>query len=464
MNGGDCRTRINTARALGAAAMSLLVLLAASGSASAGPPGAWSKVTGPDQNYLEIGVARTGGGTLHVLWTKGKSVLNTRISADAKTVSAPSTVFTYGDAVNNDVALIAAPGGLRAFFAGLYNHHPLDSVLATATSTNGTSWSVQPTPASDGTTGNRSPVYVAAGIGGAIEKNGVPISIWGDSGGGAAGYHEGLSSSDPDVHFGGSSATVDGPNAAVDSVTGQVAIAWNDIDSARVLVQSVSPAGGRLKTPGGQAPDGLERVAMTGRQGAAGIYVAYLNGTNSFTSRPAIWRVGAANGMVLSNVTGARFMGVASAPQGRLWAFWMRKSPALQIFAARSNPAATAFGAIVTLKPPVGMNVGYSLEGEGSRGPLDLLALVASSSSNIANWHQRVLPGLSLKATGGKGKATFKVTDVGAPVSGATVSFAGKSKTTGPKGKVTISAKPGKRTATATKAGYTKATRNVTVK
>ena len=454
------------------AALTVVILTALVAPAQAGPPGRWTKVHDADANTTEVGVARTAGGVLNVLWPRdaGHAVLNTQLSANARTRSGPHTVFAYADAVNSSLSLLPAPGGgLRAFFAGLSDGHSLDGVMATATSADGVSWAVQDTPASDGRTGSRSPVYAAAGIGGTIGTDGTPISIWGDSAPGAAGYHVGTSSTEPDVHFGGSGASVTGPNAAVDSETGQVVIAWNDLDAEQTLVQSISPAGPRTSAPGGGAPDPLERVGMTGRDGG-GIFVAYLRGTNQFLGRVTVWRVGAPDPVRgLPGTRGARFPGVTRGPSGRLWAFWADTvQNATRVLAARSNAEATRFGARVPVKLPGGASSTlFSLEGEGTApgGMLDLVALV-EQPDGIANWHQRVEPGISLRAKAlGGGEVRFKTRDAGEKLK-TTIEFAGETKQTGEDGKVVISAEPRRKKyrAKATRAGYHPATRRVRVK
>jgi hypothetical protein len=430
--------------------------------AAAGPPGTWSRVTNADSNTQEVGVARTADGVLHVLWTQGKSVVSSELSADAKSVSGPSTVFTYPTEPNSGVSLLAGPAGLRAFFSGLYPDNPLDGVMATATSTDGNTWTAQATPASDGRVGQRSAVYAATGIGGTIAKNGVPISIWGDSG--PRGYHVGLDADDPDVRFGSGFANVGGPNAATDSVTGEIAIAWHDLDADRTYAQFIAPAGGLLSTKNGRAPDNLERVAMTGRIGAAGIFVAYLSGDNIFTSRPAVWRLGAPAAIVLGPKD-ARYPGVSAAQGGRLWVFWAaRPAGDWRVFARRSNKAATEWGATVSVKAPGGSDSLYSLEGDGSTsgGGLDVLALV--DRGPLGNWHQRIRPGLKIGAKAiGDGKVEFTIRDAGDPVD-AEIEFGGKTKSTGPDGEITMSADPGRRTARANAPGYHPAKRRVKVK
>jgi hypothetical protein len=460
-----------------AALVCALSLLSLVSSAAAGPPGKWTCVVcqGEFTNTLEVGVARDGNGVLNVLWTRDKTVFNTRIAGGDAKVLGTQTVFVYDDpsgGVQGSVALLPdGAGGLRAFFGGLYPDHPLDVGMATATSADGVNWAVQPTLASDSKPGKRSAVYAAAGIGGTIANGGTPISIWGDSAPGEGGYHVGTSDQTEDFHFGPkTSATIGGPNAGTDSATGQIAIAWSDLDAGRVLVEPIFPAGPRVNTPGGEAPDALERVAMTGRDGA-GIFVAYLLGTNGFLSKPAVWRIGAAKPFVLSSQRGARFVGVARGESGRLWAFWARDAA---IYARRSNKAATAWGTTVKIKPPgaaADPSV-FSLEGEGTApgGMLDLLALVQRRDNGnfpeLTNWHQRIRPGIALLTKSlGQGKVRFTTRDAGAKLA-TTIHFAGKTVPTGPDGVVEISAQPRKKkySAGATRDGYHPASRKVKVK
>ena len=136
-------------RTLRTAAVAAVVLLAAAGSAEAGPPGKWSQVTGvgaDDGNPMRPDLARTADGVLHVSWTRdlggGGSLLHSAISADAKTVSGPVSIYdNVAGGVNYHSDLVVAPDGtLRAFFAAT---NVFDNVLATATSANGgASWTV----------------------------------------------------------------------------------------------------------------------------------------------------------------------------------------------------------------------------------------------------------------------------------------------------------------------------------
>jgi hypothetical protein len=137
------------------------------------------------------------------------------------------------------------------------------------------------------------------------------------------------------------------------------------------------------------------------------------------------------------------------------------------IHAVRTNAAATSFGAVMTIKPPAHVVTFWGLQAEGSAGPLDIVALeTQSGSASPAYYDAQILPPLTLHAVKAKvsvpGTATFTVTDAGAPVSGAAVTFLGVTKLTNAKGSVSLpvkkGTKAGKYTASARKAGYTGAT------
>jgi len=431
-----------------------------------GPPGSWTQVTNfsaQGVNTDEVGLARTGDGTLHVLWTEddSKAVFNTRVSPNARDVLGTSTVFEYGGSVSNDVVLLPGPAGsLRAFFTGLFaadqNH---DGGMSTATSADGVSWAVQPTLASEANGANEaSPVYAAAGLGGTMFNNGTPLSIWGDSAPGASGYHVGTSTNTPDVRFGGTAAGTVDPEAATDSDTGAVFIGWNDIDTGSVMVAPVQatqnpwfPPGAADVPPGSEAADLQYPVGMTGRSGGLqGVFVAYLRGTNPFDASPAIWRVGSDNAVTLTNADGIH-AGVTAGLDGRLWAFWKEEDES--IHARRSNTDADAWGADTKIKPPQGTSTVWSLKGEGSEascGALDVVALV-TAGGGTANFHQRVLPEITLQKKvlngkkGEKAKVRFTTLDAGDPID-AKVKVGNKSAETGSDGKVKMKIKRKKKT------------------
>jgi hypothetical protein len=450
-----------------AAAAALLVVLACAGSAQAGPPGKWTQVTGvggqEDLNTLRVGLLRTADRVLHVGWARNgpansASVLHSSVSADAKAVSGPDTIFTYAGGADQSVALVRAPEGIRAFFAGLQAGSAFDKAMATATSASGQTWTEPSAVSLAGSAAK--PVYSALGLDANVGLDGTFFSAWGDSDPDGGGFHVGLDAGDADGAL--PSGLQTDPGIGVDSQSGQVFLAWNDLDSG-VQVMGLSPPGSPVTLPNSGAAQLQHRVGITGRIGAPGVFVAYTQGTSEFLGDPALFRVDTGKATKLTRKNGEQ-IGIAAAPSGRLWVFWKKSST---VFARRSNRAATKFGATRAIKAPGGAATTiFNLAGEGSRGPLDLLVLANPSSGPTANYHQRILPGLTLTAKHKQnGKIAFKVTDAGEPVAGAKVKVKGDgSKKTGKNGAVAFSLSEGKHRATASKTGYAPATARARVK
>lgn len=459
VRGGLSYANVVASLATGFTAAVVLALSAAG--AYAGPPGTWSQITGQgqdDANTMRTGLARTLDGVLHVLWTRSGtgnagSVLHSAISADARQVSGPNVVFTGKDGVNRSVDLVRAPDGtLRAFFAAT---NEFKDAMASATSTDGVAWAVQGPASNDGPAGK--PVYAASGIGAAVGKDGTFFSIWGDSAPGAAGYHVGLDPKAPDGSLPGGTKT--DPGIGVDSQTGQAVAAWNSLDGEEVVVMPLAPGATPTSIPT-SAPMTQHRVGITGRIGAAGVFVAYAQGTNPFLADPAVYRVGGRSTRITSR--DGELVSIAAAPSGRLWVFWKNGAT---IHATRSNPAATRWGRIVGVRAPGGTDTIYDLNGEGSLGPLDLLAHVDPPTGTLATFHQRILPGLFFTTKRVNGKTQVKVTDAGDRVSGARVRVSGAgTKTTKRAGTVVFSLRRGSYTVRATKAGYASYSRRVRVR
>jgi len=430
-------------------AATALVLLAPAAAAQAAPPGKWTKVTDDGPSTVEVGLARTADGTLHVLWPRDGSLVHSALSADAKTLSGPDTVVTYGGSMHTSSALLAAGGSLRAMFAGLQG--PVNEVLATATSADGgRTWSA-PSAVSNTAKGTKHVVHASVGLSAATLPDGTPVSAWGSP---DSGFHLGLDPSQLDGAFPG--RALSDPGVGVDAQTGQTVVAWNRIDDDGVAAMAVQPPGGQLVLPNSDAAQLQHTVGVTGRIGAPGVYIGYTVGTNEFTGRPAVIRFGSSKAVVLSKTPGARHMSIAAGPGGRMWAFWDRRG---LIYARRSNPKATVWGATVAVKAAASSI--YDLTGEGSTGPLDVLARTQRGS--IADYHRRILPGLTITARAGKGnKVTFKVTDAGAKVPRAIVSIKGvKAKKTGKKGTASFTLVGGRHTGTAKKQGYVPASTGV---
>jgi hypothetical protein len=148
---------------------------------------------------------------------------------------------------------------------------------------------------------------------------------------------------------------------------------------------------------------------------------------------------------------------IAAAPEGRLWLMWEQNGT---IFAARTNRAATRVGAANAIRPPSGATI-YRLNGEGSAGPLDLIANMQAAGGQSL-WHQQVWAKLSLTGSRAGANIVFRVTDAGDAVAGATVKAGGKTLRTNAAGRATLAKAPkGRVKATAAKAAYAPTTATV---
>jgi len=432
-------------RAWAAAAIAALTL------APSAQAGSWTRVTGvpaSDRTTADAGLARTPDGMLHLLYARGGGIFKRAISADARRLGAERQVAAFAGGANPSVALVAGPAGLRAFFAGLQDG-PVDRVLATSSSADGRAW----TPAAPVSRGTAP--YAASGIAAALGIDGTPLSAWGSAG---EGYHVGLDPAAGDGAF--PTAGVSGPAAAVDSVTGQAVLAWERVGPGHITAQALVPPSAPLMIPGSGASQALHRVGATGRIGAPGVYVAYTAGANEFTGRAAVWRFGAATGTPVST-PGARHVTIAAAPEGRLWVLWDRDG---RIYARRSDRAAATWGRLVTAPAPKRTRAVHDLAGEGSRGPLDVLAL-AERPGGAGQWHSRLLPGLALETKSKRGRVTLTVTDAGEPVRGVTVRIGGlRAKRTGRAGAVRFALPRGRYRARAVKGGYSPLSAGVRVR
>ena len=450
-------------RRAGVALGALLALTALPAPALAGPPGKWTRVTSRGADVLDVmrpGLARTPDGVLHVSWTRrdtalAGSVLHSSVSANGRAVHGPEVIFTGPNGVNAQSVLVQTGGVLRAFFSA---SSQLDNALGTATSSDGgASWSVQPTPASRGG-GEAKPVDTASGLAAALGRGGTVFSAWGASDPTGAGFHVGLSSADPDGSFAG--GIVIDPGIGVDSQTGAAFAALNLLDENGVAVIPIAPGGPRVVIPNSAAAQLQHPVHVTGRIGAPGVYVAYTRGSSEFLGRAALWDVAARRGRVLGS-KGDEDASVAPARGGRLWVFWRAGG---EVRATRSNRSATKFGRTVSVPNPKGAESVFDLTGHGAAGPLDVL-LQADAGGGAAGWHQRILPGLTIRATTGRGRLLLRVTDAGDPVRGARVKVSGEGEwITGRSGAATFGLSPGRYRASASKPGFAGAAVSVRVK
>jgi hypothetical protein len=412
-------------------------------------------------NFAEPGLARTPDGVLHVIYTRRNGNREDLIHlavAPSGTVGGDSVALGGWAAMSHPDLLRMPDGTLRAFFGGIRSTSPGETNNAMNTATapaSGASWTLKPGKAAQAT------YAYATGVAGAgLAKDGTPVSTW--SGSPGLGFHYGLDPAQPDGRIPQTGCCLYTPDVAVDSASGQAWVGFhsNESDGPGLYVNAIGPSGpqgGRRLAPGSVTGKSSiypgNRASITGRIGAGGVYLFYGQGYPTFKTL-ALWKVDTARPHLVLKADRNEHANVAPAPEGRLWLMWEREGT---IYAARTNRSATRVGAFNALRPPSRGTI-YRLNGEGSAGPLDLIANVnAGGQQNL--WHQQVWPKLQLAATSrkaGKGRViTFRVLDAGDSVGGATVKAGGRTLRTSAKGTATLrQATAARVAATASKAGY----------
>ncbi len=451
--------------------LAALVLLAlAPAPALAGPPGTWTRLHAGNSPDAEPGLARTADGRLHVVWQQVESaraeLVHQDISAAGAAVGSPDIVTGGWQAINPHVDLVAAGSQLRAVWAGAAVQAP-SGPLVSATASGG-AWSV-PTPATSALTGAS-----ATGIGAAAAADGTLAVAQGDAAPGTNRVRVGTGTEAP-YEFAGCCA-VD-PDLAIDANSKKVFLAWYSSAAGRrgLWTQEVLPtglAGAASRVPGSGSTDGSaavppgQRTAITARIGTGGVYVAYGAGYPAFTTVNLL-RIGRVP-LVVARSDRIEHVGIAPGPEGRIWLFWSRGDGYV---VTRSNRAATRFESVTRVSVPAADATTYGLYGEGSGGPLDLVAH-AGSGAAVPDWHTQVLPRLSLAVLSARtekhGKRTvrrlaLRVTDAGDAVGSARITIAGKRFTTASSGRVTAVLPVAGRqvNATAAKSGYASITARV---
>jgi hypothetical protein len=448
----------------GSAVAAGVAVLALASAAGAGPRGHWTRLPGTVVNFAEPGLARTSDGVLHVVYTRkdGTKEDLVHLPVSPRGAVGAATVALEGWAAMSHPDLLRMPDdSLRVFFGGIRSTNPgeTNNALNTATAPEaGKPWTLKPGKAAQATY-----AYATTAAGAGLAKDGTPISTWSAEPG--LGFHYGVNPSAPDGTIAQSACCLYGPDIGVDAESGQAWVAFFSNESATpgVFVNAIGPdgpQGGRRLAPGSlTGKDFLlpsNRAPITGRIGASGVFLVYGRGYPT-TKTIAVWRVNTAKPQIVVKADGMKHVNVAAAPEGRLWLMWERGGT---IYAARTNHAATKVGPLSTLKPPGGGTV-YELDGEGSAGPLDLIA-----NDGHALWHQQVWPRLSIATStrkAGHGRViTFRVRDAGDPVAGATVKVGHKSLKTAANGTTTLNqARATRVKARATKAGYVSASATV---
>ena len=406
-------------------AAAALAVLAAAASGSGSARTAWSRISGPTQPGLQLGLARTADGVLHVIWNRGAtntSVFETRFSAAGKSLGT-STVATGWNG-NVGLALLAMPDRtVRLFAAGTDGIHTFTAASA------GKHWAADSTAPWGGAVGEASAV-----IGATLTKDGQAVTAW--RGFAAEGVPP--SSIPQNGYEGGMGESF----LATDAATGAVVLSGEtNAGQGGAYSQQILPSPGPKVLAGPLAKDWS--VSSSGRIGAAGVFLANANGKNVRLSRYRGSSKTLATGPYLS-------AGLCAGPDGRLWVAWGDAADGL--FVTRTNRAAGAFEPVQKVHAPSTNGLSF-VQCEGSDGPVDLFA-----DDGTGFWHTHLLAQLSVHAAAAHGKVTVSVRDAGDPVAGASVAVGGRHLKTGAAGTVTLTLRPGSYSAAVSAPGYAPAT------
>jgi hypothetical protein len=444
----------------------------------------WTKIsTDTKLGIASAGLFRTADGMLHVAWARqdtGSFSLNySTVGPNAK-LEATGTILKGWNNVSFYPRLVAGPsGGIRLVFAGAngvsgspYNVGTMYSATATSA---GTAWKLVKGSMSHTT------LVPLTNTSATTQSSGTPVAGW--PGGSGVAFHVGTDPNTPATAPDGSVAVASGSGPVVGTTLaretdGSVWVAWFTESFASdqgYWVDKITPSQvAKAEAPGSGGPSlannqPLQPVAFAAGAKGGG-YLAYCVPTASIPcAHIALWKAGAASATTVpgSSSQHAGHVAIAAAPGGHLWVLWYDTSQN-KIHAIRSNAAVTTFGPGQTIAAPPSTSELDGLQAEGSQGPLDVVALVlpTTAGSTPSYWDIQLLPKLTLTgapATVAPGKVvTFTVTDVGDPVSGATVTFLGKKATTNSSGVATVTVPTGTAAgsyqATGAKTGYTSAT------
>ena len=461
------RPRVTLGKSVLAVAAAALVLVLP---ATAGSPGAWSPVIvgGGFAGTSQIGVARTKDGMLHLVWSSANSASSDRLlhrTNSPSGVPGPTSVVADRWSAIDDAALLFDGTKLMAFFGGGHSTVTGDPQIGLnlATSTDGgRSWSLAPAAIATSQTAGRTPSLTLV--------NGVPLQAW---------YAVG----EPVVHVGldpnaGISSLYSPPGTSVDIVSDRRKpyVAWCSATDGKygVWVQEADPQTGN---PVGQAqkmplstvtaegkpylicPVVNTRIGLAARAGG-GVYTGVWTrgGVDPKQWRVVVWKVGTTRPLLHEARNNVREnVALAADDDGHVWVAWTEGTT---LYASRSNKAGNRFGAIVATKGPASQADTGALDISAQVDRLDALVRY-TDGRQVRGFHTQVYPGLTLRATGGK-TVSFRVTDAGDPIAGATVKVAGKTLTTNAQGETPeTDLPPGALAAVASKVRYVPASARV---
>ncbi len=453
-----------------AAGLCLLpAMLAPAASSSAGPedtasaesrgtPGRWTKLnTAPAVGLGEAALHRTADGVLHVVHKQELSAsqlgyVHSAVSTAGSTLAQSAVDLGPVTTVSDFPKLMGTPtGGLRIVLNADFADPLRGGKLVQAVSgDNGATWSVGAEALTKGVAFGdygHAAAYLPDG-------NTIQAFIFNSTIGWRTGTVTGDPAAAPDDNLFNIGA-VTGYNLNMIRYGDTVWAAWLGKGNAEsgIYVRQLAPTlGAIMKAPRSDEAAGNEAIPMVVRPGG-GLTIAYSVG---FPPEVALWEVGAPDVHVVPK-SGAGFrLDLATDANGRLWVTWIRDST--DLWATHTSHRGWTFGPVQALtNPPNEIGPRFiQVDAQPSRADL-----VMTTASGV--YHSQVLPGLTLKATPSRWRAdrrqrvTFKVTDAGEAVSGATVRAAGERCRTTASGRCTVTIgprRPGSVMAKATKASY----------
>lgn len=457
-------------RAGAVAAVGGALLCASAGAAMAGTPGNWTPLTTYSGNVVSNidvpTVLRVPGGAMQAAWRhSNNSTLvdqyRTRSVLPSGAPAGPESVM-----IGNWGSLISQPrlrmwAGKRLLLFGSSDGTHGGSAFASqvghaATSSDGTSWTVEPGTVTAG------PNAFYAGYGQDIVSDGhgglVTITTGDGLGHTVFNHLQWWLTSDVPFQAPGTGCCTYDAAVERDLVTNEVWGAYYSNSSNRpvrgvMYARMLNSAGATAVGPftrvqgtsvsppsspyDGSVSNSSARIAMAARVGG-GVYLATPVGYPT-TTGVRIVRLDTG----WTTVIPARIVGqvsIAAAPGGRMWVSWIDRSSNDVVKAVRSNPAGTAFGRVVTLGTPAGGDQMWHLASDGgTAGKLDVVATLDKGGSNVINlYHTQAQAGLSATAayvSSSSGRfIRVTVTDAGAAVAGATVRRGSTSATTNSSG------------------------------
>jgi hypothetical protein len=368
--------------------------------------------------------------------------------------------FTY------DVAVVAPTGALVAKASSIFGTSYWDSLSGVQTLVTGTTGPEVVFDGGLGVTGpySRGCVYGAQlgaptwtlqpwslsanctnPIGGAAEgKGGVLAAAW--PGGWATGhgvlYRVGVSASIPaatvDSHIPLSSPADAGQAAVANNLAGNghFDVAWVQIFSSGgqdgYYVKDVTAGTPAVKAPGsGTTTANISPFAVpaiTSTNTHPGVFVAYCSNTPTCAVR--LWNTAVPLFRVVPGSTHAADIAISAGPDGRLWIAWFNPTNN-DVSVVRTNEADTAFSKVNTYKTPCSEHGLLGLSG-GAFGRVTIALQCVNEQAKLETFVTQSIVGLTIASSAhviantATHAVTFKVTDVGDPVPGASVIWHGK--------------------------------------